>query len=60
MVYKLHQLLYESRKIGRPVLIGTASVQESEGVKEILDGWCALWLLPNQRRGPACISQLLM
>ena len=42
MLRWLKALVCKSRLIYRPVLIGTASVHESERVSNILEGWCAL------------------
>ena len=41
MLNRLHYLLYQSHMRYRPVLIGTASVQESEWVSATLRRWCA-------------------
>jgi preprotein translocase subunit SecA len=42
MLNRLHFLLYQAQFRRRPVLIGTASVQESEWVSAHLQRWCAL------------------
>ena len=37
----LYHILYESDWAGRPVLIGTASIAQSEELSRLLSRWCA-------------------